>query len=94
MVLDCGAHIGLYAKDALESGAKLVVAIEPAPKNLECLRRNLSREIADGRVIVSPKGVWDKEDVLVLNEDPENSAADSFIMKAEGNAPEEKVRRS
>ena len=81
VVLDCGAHIGLYTRDALESGAKLVVAIEPAPANLECLRRNLKREIADGRVIVLPKGVWDKEDMLVLNEDPENSAADSFIQK-------------
>ena len=91
VVLDCGAHIGLYTKDALESGAKLVVAIEPAPKNLECLRRNLSREIADGRVIVSPKGVWDKEDILVLNEDPENSAADSFIMKPEKIVAEKKI---
>jgi hypothetical protein len=53
----------------LDSGAKLVVAIEPAPTNPECLPRNMRREIADGRVIVSAKGVWDKEDTLVLNED-------------------------
>ena len=36
VVLDCGANVGLYAKTALASGAKLVVAIEPAPENLEC----------------------------------------------------------
>jgi hypothetical protein len=46
----------------------LVVAIEPSPANLECLRRNMSREIASGRVIVYPKGVWDREDVLALNQ--------------------------
>src|SRR5438093_2776105 len=73
----------MYTREALYSGARLVLAIEPAPGNLECFRRNMSREIASGRVIVYPKGVWDKEDMLVLNEDPNNSAADSFVMKAE-----------
>jgi FkbM family methyltransferase len=85
VVLDCGAHIGVYVREALDSGARLVVAIEPAPANLECLRRNMSREIAAGRVIVSPKGVWDKEDMLVLNEDPKNTAADSFVVQAAEN---------
>ena len=59
--------MGLYAKTALASGAKLVVAIEPAPENIECLRRNLAQEIAAGRVIVYPKGVWDKDDTLALH---------------------------
>jgi FkbM family methyltransferase len=85
VVLDCGAHIGVYTREALDSGAKLVVAIEPAPANLECFRRNMSQEIAAGRVIVCPKGVWDKEDMLVLNEDPNNTAADSFVVQAEHN---------
>ncbi len=83
IVLDCGSHIGVYTREALDSGAKLVVAIEPAPANLECFRRNMSREIAAGKVIVCPKGVWDKEDMLVLNQDPNNTAADSFVQKAE-----------
>jgi len=82
VVLDCGAHIGVYTREALDSGAKLVVAIEPSPGNLECFRRNMSREIAAGRVIVCPKGVWDKEDMLALNEDPNNTAADSFVVQA------------
>jgi len=79
VVLDCGAHIGTYAKRALKAGAKLVVAIEPAPANLECLRRNLRNEIEAGKVIVYPKGVWDKEEMLPLFENPENSAGDSFV---------------
>jgi hypothetical protein len=60
----CGAHIGVYIREALSLGAKLVVAVEPALENLECLRRNFATEIAAGRVIVYPKGVWDREEVL------------------------------
>lgn len=78
IVLDCGANAGVYTKTALASGAKLVVAIEPGPENLECLRRNLAREIGEGKVIVVPKGVWDKDDFLTLNADPNNSARDSL----------------
>jgi len=85
IVLDCGANVGVYAKTALASGAKLVVAIEPAPENVECLRRNLGQEIADEKVIVYPKGVWDKEDTLALHRDPKNSARDS-LFKLEGDA--------
>jgi len=64
VVLDCGASMGLFTRQALFRGARLVIAIEPAPGNLECLRRNLAGEIAAGRVVAYPKGVWDKEDFL------------------------------
>ena len=56
-----------------------VIAIEPAPENLECLRRNFAAEIAAGWVIVYPEGVWDKDDVLKLWINPKNSAADTFV---------------
>lgn len=83
IVLDCGANVGVYVREALEAGARQVVAIELAPENLECLRRNLANEIREGRVIVYPKGVWDKDDFLTLNQDPTNSAADSVVMRPE-----------
>lgn len=79
VVLDCGANVGVYTRHALDAGARLVVAIEPAPATLECLRRNLAAEIASGRVIVYPKGVWDKDDQLTLYVDPANTAAASFL---------------
>ena len=66
IVLDCGADIGVYTRTALFRGAKLVVAIEPAPSSVDALRRTIQREIAEGRVIVYPKGVWDKVDTLDL----------------------------
>jgi FkbM family methyltransferase len=81
VVLDCGASIGDYTRQALADGARLVVAIELAPENLECLRRNLAAEIAAGRAIVYPKGVWDKDDFLTLSVNPASSPADSVVMR-------------
>jgi len=82
-VLDCGPNVGVFTKVALAAGAKTVVAIEPSPDNVSCLRRTFSDEISKGRVIVVPKGVWDKDDVLELRVDRKNSARDSFVIKWE-----------
>jgi FkbM family methyltransferase len=84
IVLDCGANVGVWTRTALNHGARLVVGFEPAPENIESYRRNYKDEIAAGKVILVPKGVWDKEDVLLLRRDPHNSAADSFVMLADG----------
>lgn len=83
IVLDCGANVGVYTREALAAGAREVVAIEVAPENIECLRRNFADEVRTGRVVVYAKGVWDKDDFLTLNVDPENSAADSIVMHPE-----------
>jgi FkbM family methyltransferase len=83
IVLDCGANVGVYTRASLKAGAAKVVAIEPGPENVECLRRNFEKEIAEGRVILYPKGVWDQDDLLELLVDPENSAADSFVIRRE-----------
>ncbi len=83
IVLDCGANVGAFARTALRLGAKLVVAIEPAPENVLCLRRNLEREIAGGRVIVVPKGVYDREGTIAFKQDSGNSAADAFVVSTD-----------
>jgi FkbM family methyltransferase len=82
VVLDCGASVGLYTRKALDSGAKLVVAIEPSPRSVECLRRNFEKEIHEGRVVVAPIGVWDKEDFLVLEMYQEGEWGDTFKSKS------------
>ena len=91
IVLDCGANIGVTVHEELAAGAKRIVAIEPAPENLECLRRNYPDEIKSGRVIVYPKGVWDKDDFLTLKVDPKNSAADSFVIQRPGAVDVQKI---
>lgn len=81
IVIDWGAHVGTYTREALNEGAALVVAIEPAPNNVASLRRNFKKEIEEKRVIIEPVGVWDKDDVLPLYEDPTNSGGDSFVIR-------------
>jgi len=79
IVLDCGAHVRVFIREALRLGAKKVIAIEPARDNIECIKRNFKKEIEDGRVVVCPKGVWDKEGLLPFYTNPQNSGSDSFV---------------
>jgi FkbM family methyltransferase len=78
-VIDCGAHVGVFARKALDAGAALVVAVEPGPPAVECLRLNFAAEIESGRVVIVPKGVWDEEDMLPLFDNGNSGAANSFI---------------
>jgi FkbM family methyltransferase len=81
VVLDCGASDGDFTREALAAGAAKVVSVEISPAAQECIRRNLAREIADGRVVLYPKGVWDHDDVLTLNVDDTNFAANSVVLR-------------
>lgn len=53
VVMDCGAHIGTFARRALEEGAKNVVCYEPFPFSAECARKNLPEkaEIIEAAVV-------------------------------------------
>jgi len=79
VIIDCGAHVGTFARAALEAGAARVITVEPAPEALACLRRNLAPEIAAGRVTVVPKGIWDKDGELTFYQNGNGDAADSFV---------------
>jgi FkbM family methyltransferase len=79
VVLDVGAYIGTWARQALARGAKLVVAIEPTPTSVECLKRNLAAEVAAGKVIVYPKGIWDYEGTLTLFANSKSGVGNSFV---------------
>ena len=84
IVLDGGAHVGTYVRTALDAGAAKVIAIEPSPEALECLRRNFAREVASGRVIIYPKGIWDEEKRLVFYSNGNGAAGDSFVEHGPG----------
>ena len=79
VVVDVGAYIGTWTKQALARGAKQVVAIEPTPTSVECLRRNLASEIRAGKVVVYPKGIWDSEGTLTLFANSKDGVGNSFV---------------
>ncbi len=82
-VIDCGAHVGVFARYALQRGAGRVIAIEPDPTNRACLGSNLAQEIADARVTVVKAGVWDRKTHLTLRESDEwNSGMKSFLRES------------
>ena len=78
-VIDCGAHVGVFSRYALNQGAGRVIAVEPDPVNLICLEENFAEEISSGKVILIRGGVWNEETVLPLSQEEGNSAARSFI---------------
>jgi FkbM family methyltransferase len=80
VVLDCGANVGVFTRKALDAGAKTVIAIEPAPENVEVLRRTFAQEIASGRVVLQPVGVWNEPAELPMRVDGSNSARNSFVI--------------
>ena len=83
VVIDCGANIGFFTREALNAGASKVMAIDPMPENAECLRKTFSREISEGRVIVEEKAAWDVEESLDLSTIPENSEMSTVVLGKE-----------
>jgi FkbM family methyltransferase len=91
IVLDCGANVGVTVRAELARGAGLVVAIEPASAPLDCLRRNLASELQQGKVIIYPRGVWDRDAELELTNAP-NSASTTASVAIQLGQPVEKIR--
>lgn len=86
VVIDCGAHVGVFTHVALRRGASLVVAVEPDPANMECFRRNFSAEISSGRIVPVGKGVWSSPARLLLRESTANSGGNSVLSGPSGPA--------
>lgn len=82
VVIDGGAHVGIYTRAVLKAGASMVIAVEPSPENYVCLRKNLESEIAAGRVVVIEKGVWNREARLPFSVQSEDSGADHVTSEA------------
>jgi FkbM family methyltransferase len=80
VVLDCGANIGTFVREALNAGAAKIIAIEPSKRNVESLHRNFREDIQSGRVVVYPKGLWNEETRLKFYA-YDNSSLDSVVME-------------
>jgi len=82
-VLDCGTNLGTFTRLALNRGARVVVAIEPAPHIARCLEKTFAQELLSGRVILVQKGLWDTEDNLFLRMS-EESWNNTIVAKHDG----------
>lgn len=91
VVLDIGAHVGVFTAQALELGAAKVVAVEPDPGNVECLRRNFSEDIAAGRVVLVEEAAWNKRETLTFHLG-ESSAWNSLMHDPGGGVLEVSAR--
>jgi FkbM family methyltransferase len=84
VVVDVGAHIGVFTDFALLNGAAKVVLVEPDPVNVECLRRNFAAEIAGGRVVLIPEGAWSSRGSLEFSLGLANSGTGSMVTREVG----------
>jgi len=84
IVIDCGAHVGIFVDQALQKGASKVVAVDPDPTQLECLRRNFAAEIESGRVVLVPKAVWSSPGKMSLHVGIHNSGMSSLVKDRGG----------
>jgi FkbM family methyltransferase len=84
VVIDVGAHIGTFDDDALRRGASKCILIEPDPVNVECIRRNFPREIAEGKIVIVPEGAWSSRSTLEFSEGVGNSGTGSFVLHEQG----------
>ena len=84
IVIDCGAHVGIFVDQALQRGAEKVVAVDPDPTQLECLRRNFAPEIEIGKVVLVPKAVWSSPGKMSLHIGTENSGMSSLVKSRGG----------
>jgi FkbM family methyltransferase len=82
VVIDCGGHVGTFARFALARGARQVVSFEADPSNAACYRINLEDEIRDGRATLIEAGVWDRAGPLRFAPDNEGNSGSGIVGQA------------
>ena len=84
VVVDVGAHAGVFTRRALSQGASRVIAFEALPIACEALRRTFAGEISNGRVVVVNAALWDSRVKLHLLIDVQDSMRTSLVMRGPG----------
>ncbi len=74
VVLEVGAWVGNFVREALNRGAGKVIAIEPEPGNFACLQKNFVEEVAQGRVTLVEAAAWHSDGTARFG----HSARDEF----------------
>jgi FkbM family methyltransferase len=81
VVLDLGAHLGLFTRAALQGGAEVVVAFEPDPSNIDCFKRTFKDELARKKVILVEAAAMDREGVVNFEAAPGGNAGASRVAE-------------
>ena len=79
IVVDCGAHVGAFSDRAFREGASKVIAFEPDPIQIQCLRRNFAPEIEAGKFVLIEKAVWSDIGTTTFRIGAGNSGAGSVV---------------
>lgn len=85
IIMDVGAHIGLYSLRAsrLVGPSGRVIAVEPDSKQYRLLERN-TRSVPGGRVLCFSVALWDHECELTLFRSTTNFGAASAVLERDG----------
>jgi FkbM family methyltransferase len=90
VVIDAGAHLGMFTRFALSRGAQKVVAFEADSITLQYFRRTFADEIESGRVQVVNAAVWRANETLRFVHDPEHPGISR--LSAEGSTEVQAVK--
>ena len=88
IVVDCGAHVGAFSDRAFREGASKVIAFEPDPIQIQCLRRNFVPEIEAGKFVLIEKAVWSDIGTTTFRIGAGNSGAGSVVEQPTGSTVE------
>ncbi len=95
VIVEIGANIGNHTVDLVRHyGFESIVAIEPAPENLELLRQNILVNGVDHQATVLPVGLSDHEGVMQLELSGQNSGDHRIRVVEPGTAGEEAGRQT
>ncbi len=82
VVIDIGAHIGIFSQAVLKRGVRRVYAFEPHAKNAAALRQNMA-EYGD-RIVIQEAAVWRSDrsgDTLLLDHSMEKTSPCILLTK-------------
>jgi FkbM family methyltransferase len=82
VVLDVGGHLGTFTRFALHKGARLVVAFEPEPTNINCFEKTFENEIRENRVILIEAAAWESPGSLRFELDETHNSGMAKVTEA------------
>lgn len=78
-ILDCGANIGIFCLDALRRRARRIIAVEPSPDTVMCLRNNTS---SDARVELIERLLWSESKVMSFDDRNEKNPGSHSVSES------------